>query len=148
MWTPDALARLTGFKAAMKARGLPFSDEDVVLWSKPSVDLPAWLATKPPHTAIFGWHEGIAGKILAAAAAAGIEVPRQLSVVGFDSTMFCESTTPRLTAVRQPIREMAEQAAQLLLDLIEGQSPSQLSHYFPCTLDVRDSTCPPASRRA
>jgi len=58
--------------------------------------------------------------------------------------MEVEPLEHRLTAVRQPVREMAEVAAQLLIDLIEGKTPSELSYTFPCVLDVRDSTSHPA----
>lgn len=142
--TPDALARLNGFRAAMARHGLAFGEEDIVTWKIESPAFADWWATNPPHTAIFGWHEGIAGKILDCARDLGVSVPEDLSVVGFDSTLYCESTKPRLTAVRQPIREMAEYAANLLLDLIEGQAPDSYSQFYPCTLDVRDSTSHPA----
>ncbi|MEZ0325784.1 MAG: LacI family DNA-binding transcriptional regulator [Fimbriimonas sp.] len=146
--TPDAVARLNGFRIAMDAHGLPFGSEDIVEWDIKAPALAAWKATNPPHTAIFAWHDGIAANILSEAASVGIRVPQDLSVVGFDSTMFCETTKPRLTAVRQPIREMAETAAQLLIDLVEGRTPSSFFHSFPCTLDVRDSTSHPPHYQA
>lgn len=145
---PDAHARLKGFSEAMASHGLAFGDDDIVEWDVRAPAVATWKAANPPQTAIFAWHEGIAGNILVEAAKAGISVPQDLSVVGYDSTMFCETTKPRLTAVRQPIREMAETAATLLLDLIEGRTPSPFSYNYPCTLDVRDSTSHPASHGA
>jgi DNA-binding LacI/PurR family transcriptional regulator len=141
--TPDALARLKGFRKAMARHGLPFGEEDLVVWTVAAPALAEWKATNPPHTAIYGWHEGLAGGILKEASRIGVSVPDELSVVGFDSTLYCETTKPRLTAVRQPVREMAEVAAGLLIDLIEGKTPPPHSHRFPCTLDVRDSTSSP-----
>ncbi|MHB8635679.1 MAG: LacI family DNA-binding transcriptional regulator [Fimbriimonadaceae bacterium] len=142
--TPDAHARLAGYRLAMRRRGLPCAEDDVAVWSITEPPVAEWLHTNPEHTAIFAWHEGLAGRILATAHAAGIQVPYAFSLVGFDSTMYCESTKPRLTAVRQPVREMAESAAQLLIDLVEGRASSATSRCFPCSLDVRDSTSPPA----
>ncbi len=142
---PDAWARLNGFRTAMAKRNLPFGDEDIAEWFVTPESIGEWWESRPPHTAIFAWHEGLAGKILAAAEVCGIPVPEAFSVVGFDSTRFCESTKPRLTAVRQPIREMAESAAQLLVELIAGNAP-RTSQSFPCTLDVRDSTSSPSFR--
>lgn len=144
--TPDAHARLAGFRAAMARRGLPCGDEDIVVWEIGDPPLADWAATRPPHTAIYAWHEGLAGRILETALRAGIDVPGAFSVVGFDSTMYCESTKPRLTAVRQPVREMAARAAQLLIDLVEGRLASADSLCFPCSIDVRDSTAYPARR--
>jgi LacI family transcriptional regulator len=146
--TPDALARLKGFRDAMHERGLEFDDRDIVEWQRPSESFADWYRQDTGHTAIFGWHEAIAANILIAAQDAGVNVPEDLSVVGFDSTRFCESTSPRLTAVQQPIREMAALAAQVLLGLIEGIKPVQDIFSFPCKLDIRDSTCRPAASRA
>lgn len=141
--TPDALARLDGLRTAMRRHGLAFDDEDIIEWKDPLDSFSEWYSRGTGHTAIFGWQEAVAGKILIAAQAAGVSVPRDLSVVGFDSTSFCESTTPPLTAVQQPIFEMANLAAQILLDLIEGQPPAQAVTSFPCKLDIRESTGPP-----
>jgi len=95
-------------------------------------------------TAVICWTERPAGLLLEKLRDAKIEVPSQLSVIGFDSTQFCETTTPRLTAVRQPIREMAAFAAETLLNLVAGEKSDQHSKVFPCTLDVRNSTAPAA----
>jgi len=141
---PDAHARLKGFGEAMARHGLPFGTEDVVVWKVSAPPVAEWRAANPDYTAVFAWHEGIAGAILTAATRAGIDVPGDLSIVGFDSTLFCESTKPRLTAVRQPIREMAEAPARMLIDLIEERPLVTSSMTFPCSLDIRDSTAPPA----
>jgi DNA-binding LacI/PurR family transcriptional regulator len=82
----------------------------------------------------------LAGRFLLRAAESGVVVPDQISVVGFDSTQYCDSTTPRLTAVKQPIREMAAHATRLLLDVIAEQTPSTSNVEFPCSFDVREST--------
>lgn len=143
---PDAHARLRGFRAALAERGLPFDERSTVVWSKKQPAVREWLATRPPHTAIFGWHEAIAGSVVAALTEAGVRVPEQMSVVGFDSTLYCDSIQPRLTAVRQPVREMAALAAETLLNLIEGGDAAFRDHVYPCTLDVRASTSFPAPR--
>ena len=91
-------------------------------------------------SAVICWSESLAGRLLSVLTKNGIQVPGEISIVGFDSTQYCETTNPRLTAIRQPIREMAAYAAQALLDLIAGQKSDQLSTIFPCALDVRGST--------
>lgn len=143
--TPDALARLKGFRDAMAKRGLRVGDREIVCWHTDAREFPEWCAAKHPHTAIFAWNERLGGEILARASETGLDVPHQLSVVGFDSTRYCESTSPRLTAVRQPIKEMAQTAASLLLSLIDGELPKPCHHQYPCTLDVRESTARPRS---
>lgn len=144
--TPDAQSRLRGFRRAMAAHGLECMDADVVCWSTTADELGDWLATKPPHTAIFAWNERLGGEILGRARELGLNLPDDLSVVGFDSTMYCDSTVPKLTAVRQPVKEMAQTAARILLDLIEGDPAARHSRTFPCTLDIRESTTSPCLR--
>ncbi|MBX3110652.1 MAG: LacI family DNA-binding transcriptional regulator [Fimbriimonadaceae bacterium] len=140
--TPDAQARLSGFLEACTSHGIDVHDEDVVIWGREAEEFGHWLRRRYGQTAVFAWNEQVASSILRRAAEHKVSVPGDLSVVGFDSTRYCELTTPRLTAVRQPIRLMASQAAHTLLDLIEGRKPSQYDQVFACTLDVRDSTGP------
>lgn len=141
--TPDAQARLAGFRKAMAAWELPGGAEDVVCWSTEAAELASWLATDPPHTAVLAWNERLGGEILARARELKLSVPEELSVVGFDSTNYCNSTIPKLTAVSQPVKAMAQTAARLLLDLIDGNAKDRQFTPFPCALDVRESTTRP-----
>lgn len=141
--TPDCMARLAGFRLAMARRGQTVGEEDAACWNWYLENFPKWWAGKPPHTAIVCWSERCGAQMLIQAEMHGISVPDDLSVVGFDSTQYCETTKPRLTAVRQPISEMAVHASEVLLAMIAGQAPQQDSYSFPCTLDVRDSTASP-----
>ena len=141
--TPDSQERLAGMWKAMQTRGLPFSEEDVLTFDAKGDNFAPWWQSKPPHTAIIAWDEGMAGKILRQAHDLGVRVPGELSVVGFDSTIYCEGTTPKLTAVCQPIKDMAREAARLLMRLICGENLPERSVRYPCTFDVRESTAPP-----
>ncbi len=144
--TPDAQARLRGFRAAMDERGLGPHDEDVVVFGTDASEFADWRAAQPPHTAIFAWNERLGGEILMRANELGLDLPAELSVVGFDSTAYCDSFTPKLTAVRQPVKEMARTAARLLLNLIENEPLERQNVTFPCTLDIRESTTRPRHR--
>ncbi|HSI72007.1 MAG TPA: LacI family DNA-binding transcriptional regulator [Fimbriimonas sp.] len=144
--TPDAVARYEGFRQALRSQELPVYENDFETWSPNCEEFGAWRQSKAPHTAIFAWNERMAGEILKRAAEYGASIPGELSVVGFDSTQYCETTTPRLTAVRQPIKEMAKHATELLLAMIEGNRPDSTTYTFPCTLDVRDTTAIPISK--
>ena len=137
---PDCVERREAFFAGAARRGLC---ADAVSWSWSLEEFAAYRASGNDHTAIVGWSERCAAHVLARAAEAGLSVPRDLSVVGFDSTDFCETTRPRLTAVCQPIGEMAARAAATLIDFIEGTESLPSSTLFPCTLDVRGSTARP-----
>jgi LacI family transcriptional regulator len=86
--------------------------------------------------------------LMAAAQSAGLKVPGDLSVVGYDDLPMAAWTTPPLTTVRQPIIEKGRLAARLLIQRMKGkavQSPPPLG----TSLVVRGSTSPPlgASRR-
>lgn len=141
--TPDAQARLSGFLAASAELGIEVSENDVVVWSYAAEEFRDWWQTQPPHTAIFAWNEGVAGNILMQAGKVGIKVPEELSVVGFDSTRYCDTTTPKLTAVRQPISVMARAATEHLFNLLAGESVSLEDVVFECSVDERESLAAP-----
>ena len=78
---------------------------------------------------------------------AGICVPVDVSIVGFDDIPFARLLSPRLTTVRQPAYDMGHRAATLLLDLLDGKADVQPAGLFPVTLEVRDSVAPPKAAR-
>jgi DNA-binding LacI/PurR family transcriptional regulator len=102
------------------------------------------LAHAPHLTAIFVLNDLMALGALDAARAAGRRVPTDLSIVGFDDIPFAALANPPLTTVGQPIRQLGEQAADLLLDVIEhgptNVTSVQPSVLMPNELVVREST--------
>jgi LacI family transcriptional regulator len=142
--TPDCAARREAFLKLAPRFGLKGGEESVQNWTRGAPEFDRGWHRRSGYTAIFAWNERLGAEILSRAQALGVPVPHEISVVGFDSTAFCDTTTPRLTAVRQPIREMAAHAGDLLLSLIAGQRPEHYSSIFPCTLDVRGSTAIPS----
>ncbi len=101
-----------------------------------------------PHTALVCFSDELAGFVLGSLERFGVSVPRDVSVVGFDSSAFCDSTRPRLTSVNQPVEHMAFAATTHLLTLIhevEAGLPKSpvASSIYDCGLDVRESTAPP-----
>ena len=141
--TPDCESRLEGLQSHMARHGLEFKAEDLFVWGWHLEGFDEWWATGPPQTAVFCWSERCAGELLIKAAASGVCVPEQLSVVGFDSTPYCETLRPRLTAVRQPIAEMARLAGETLLAILDGHRGDASQIVVPCEFDVRDSTAAP-----
>jgi LacI family transcriptional regulator len=138
--------RIQAMKIAMAAHGLPFDESDVLNWDYEASQFGRWWAMTPPHTALILRSESQAGPIYEHAAKFGARIPEDLSVVGFDSTAYCETLSPRLTAVRQPIEAMAKRATDLLLAIIEGRDVLPAAdHVFPCGFDIRESTARPAS---
>ena len=100
-------------------------------------------------TAVVCFNDKVAVGVLEAAAARGLRVPRDLSVTGFDDIDVSRATTPRLTTVRQPLREMGRVAVTMLMRQLEGHAHDALSMELATDLVVRDSTGParPAASR-
>jgi LacI family transcriptional regulator len=89
--------------------------------------------------------------ILHALNAAGIHIPRQVAVAGFDDFEMADVFQPALTVVRQPIYQLGEVAANLLFQRISGSDPPKVGHrvILPVELIVRCSCgCQPRTSKA
>ena len=82
-----------------------------------------------------------------AARRSGLDVPRDVSVVGFDDSALMTFTDPPLTTVRQPIEPMCRTAIELLASEIAGTGLSRDELLFEPELVVRGSTAPPSAAR-
>ena len=78
-----------------------------------------------------------------AAREARLHIPEDLSVVGFDDLPVAQWVGPPLTTVRQPLVEMAVAAAELVLEMANGNDPSQPRLELATELVIRESTAPP-----
>ncbi|MCW1986379.1 UNVERIFIED_ORG: LacI family transcriptional regulator [Sphingomonas sp. R1F5B] len=99
------------------------------------------LAHTPRPTAIFATNDDSAAGALVACSRAGLAVPRDVSICGFDDSWVARSVWPYLTTVYQPIQEMSYAAASLLMDR-EGDAAPAL-RLLPYHLVERDSIAPP-----
>jgi DNA-binding LacI/PurR family transcriptional regulator len=100
------------------------------------------LALPDPPTAVYCYNDMQALGALRAVRERGLNVPRDVSVVGMDDLYLSSYTDPPLTTVQQPKQEMGRRAAQILLELLSGKTPE--SHIMlPGKLVVRESTAPP-----
>lgn len=119
-------ARYQGYSQALREAGL-YPDPELVLegdFLPPSgrACANAFFALPPTKrpTAIFAASDQMAYGVLAAAEEAGLSVPRDIALVGFDDDHPSAYTHPPLTTVRQPYFEMGEQSVALLLSLLEA----------------------------
>lgn len=105
------------------------------------------LATGKRFTALVAFNDISAIGAMRAFRDAGLRVPEDISVVGFDDIQGAAYLTPRLTTVRQPLRRMGEIAAERLLARVVngGNSRAQQVSVEP-ELVVRESTCAPSSK--
>jgi DNA-binding LacI/PurR family transcriptional regulator len=98
------------------------------------------LARKRPFTALFAYNDMSAIGSIRAFQTAGLRVPEDVSVVGFDDIQFAGHTNPSLTTVRQPLQKMGEIAARTLLSRIEERGDWVPEIAIEPEFVVRDST--------
>ena len=77
----------------------------------------------------------------------GLRVPEDVSIVGFDDIQSAAYHNPSLTTIRQPLQQMGGVAARILLQRIRGQATFPDAVPILPELVIRESTCPPGSRR-
>lgn len=92
-------------------------------------------------TAIFCYCDTVAAGALLACRRLGVDVPGQLSVIGFDDNVLCEIVSPSLSTIHQPKIEMGQMAMQMLLNSFRGEDVQDC--LWQPTLVVRESTAPP-----
>lgn len=141
-------ARMHGYLQALEGYGLSINGRSVRLLECASTESGGvesfqtlWKSHHHP-TAVIAMSDIIAIGVIKAATAAGLRVPQDLSVVGFDDITLASLIQPALTTVAQPSREKGELAATQLVRLIESDS-EPLHQVLPTRLVVRATVCPP-----
>lgn len=137
--------RLEAFQGHMVRHGLTVEASDVIEARTPD-DVARYLSAGPRHTAIVGAHDGIAADFIEMAPKFEVRIPEDLSIVGFDSTSYCNELRPSLTSVFQPLAIMGRCAAEMLVKRINGETIHHSQVIFPCDLDVRGSTTSVSAR--
>src|SRR5713226_2808052 len=105
------------------------------------------LARRRPFTALFAYNDISAIGSIRAFQEAGLRVPEDISVLGFDDIQIAAYNTPSLTTVRQPLRKIGEIAARTLLDRLEERVKYIPEIAIRPEFVVRNSTAAPSSRR-
>ncbi|MEW2315124.1 LacI family DNA-binding transcriptional regulator [Streptomyces bauhiniae] len=143
-----ARARLDGYRAALETAGLP-ADPALIregdFHHESGHRLGLDLLGRPDRpTAVFAGNDLQALGLYEAARELGLRVPEDVSVVGFDDLPVARWVGPPLTTVRQPLTEMAEAAARLVLELGRGERERTATRLELATsLVVRSSTAAP-----
>ena len=146
-----SVERLRGHQAALAAMGVS-ADPGLVIETDFGLAEGGAMATEKllelpdPPTAIFAFNDILALGAVRAAAARGLRVPDDLSVVGYDDAGMAALVTPALTTVRQPLGEMGRLATGLLARLLNRQNVEALHIELETKLVVRSSTAPPRLR--
>lgn len=137
--------RFQGYKDGLEAAGLPFDpalvlpgDYTIGSGVRTGQDLVA-RSTRP--TAVFCTSDEMAIGLMRTLFSAGLRVPDDISVAGFDDIEFAAVAEPSLTTIRQPRRELGQAAAAALIDLLQGR-PSPKRIRLETDLVIRDSVAP------
>ena len=128
-----AAARVEGVSDALSAQGIRLGSPYLI---EAAYDLEAsasaaetLLSLDPRPTAVICGNDVLAAGALIGARRAGYDVPRELSVVGYDDIDLAIAVEPQLTTVRVPHRRMGKTAARLLRGMISGKEPAQSVMY-------------------
>ena len=153
---PFQLPRCAAYLDGLREQGLPVDPELVIppiagersLFATQHdgyMGMQKLLLLRSRPTAVFARNDYTAMGALLAAREAGVAVPGDISIIGFDNVPLSSFTAPPLTTVKQPIAEQGREAATLLLNRIQSEVPVQRTErVFECHLVVRESTAPPA----
>lgn len=132
--------RYQGYGDALRAAGLQSRPEWHVRDAAGMLEL---LRGAEPVTAVFAVSDRRAAELATELDTVGVRIPDDLSLVGFDNVVNADLIAGGLTTVYHPIQEMATQAVQHLLALIEGAPAEECRSVTPTRLVIRRSTAPP-----
>jgi LacI family transcriptional regulator len=145
--------RLLGFQQAMAEAGLPVDDDMIVLGQftyrsgLEATEKLLDLADRP--TAIFASNDDMAAAAITVAHRRHLDVPKDLTVCGFDDTDFAQSIWPELTTIHQPIADMSRAAIEMLYAKIKakraGNQDMRHDELLEFTFVRRDSDGPPSA---
>lgn len=140
--------RLEGYKAALKDHGLPVNEELILdgnFYRKIAYEkMLKLLELDELPTAVFIASDEMALGAVKAIREKGLEIPKDISIIGFDDNPICTELFPQITTVRQPISEMGRLAAELMIKLIGGKEKNGIKKSLDTELVIRDS-CRPIS---
>jgi LacI family transcriptional regulator len=148
-------ARHAGYRAVLLEAGV---EPPPSMWWEPgsetirvgraAVNLIEGLRGPGAPTALFVWNDFAAIALVEACEAAGISIPRDLSIVGFDDIAIAGLNRISLTTIAQPLDFQAERAVEFLLERMEGRAPERPRHLsVPVEIRVRGSSAPLAGAR-
>lgn len=145
--------RLDGYKNALKSRGIEVNTNLIInLHAGDAAEeytmLNGYRLTKEllakdvKFTALFAISDTLALGALRALKEAGLSVPEDVSVIGYDGINLGDFSNPRMSTLRQPVEEMALATVEMLCDIIEGKRKNE-QLLFPGELVIRESTRAP-----
>ena len=143
----SAVDRLAGYQAALRDAGIALAptliSEGDFGFTSGYTGTQRFLALAEPPTAIVAASDVAAFGVIEGALAAGLAVPQNLSVIGFDDIPEAAYRRPALTTIRQPLREMGRLSTRMLINHLEDPESPLTRIELPTILQVRSTTAPP-----
>lgn len=144
----SSTVRFNGFRDAMLLAGLPVEEQLTAFCDfsyASGFRTASRLIEEQRPSAIMTGADLIAFGAVDAARKHGLDVPGQLSVVGFDDLPQAAQSFPGLTTVRQPLHDMGQAAVRALMSIIDGNPPPTQHMQLPTSLVVRGTSAAPAA---
>jgi LacI family transcriptional regulator len=144
----DYQERFSAYRSVLSKHNFPYIEELVAHTELPSEPadygyegykgMKGLLIHKPD--AVFAADDSLAIGAMKAIKEAGLRIPEDMAVAGFDDVPSASSAVPPLTTVRQPFLELGRKAATVLIERIEKNPPAQQEKILPVELVVRASS--------
>lgn len=138
-----ASERVQGFGEALRNAGIGYVSLELDAAKAGNRDtveeIARFLGDHPGTDAVFASSDVIAAEVIQACHRLGVRIPEELKLIGYDDVSIASYLTPRLTTIRQPIREMCERSVELIARQIEGEEVLGF-HTFPVALVERETT--------
>ncbi|MBA4420045.1 MAG: LacI family transcriptional regulator [Anaerolinea sp.] len=119
-----SMERIKGYEGAMKMAGIPVRQENIIVGDFTTLSgekaMESLLAAIEFPTAVFCFNDMMAIGAMAAIRKAGLSIPGDVSIIGFDDIELASLVVPPLTTVAQPFSEIASYATDLLIERIKG----------------------------
>lgn len=137
-----ASGRAKGFGEKLGSHGIEPSYLPLEMVEEDSTNEDAivrFLTKRPDIDGIFASSDVIAAEVMQACSRIGRNIPNEIKLIGYDDVSLAVLTTPRLSTVKQPIREMSERTIEIMIQQIEGAEVPMIN-MFPVSLIERETT--------
>ena len=137
-------ARSRGYRDALRAAGIE-PDEELILPTRIEAEsgrapTRKLLALPERPTAIFAFHDQVAVDVIQEVKAAGLAIPQEMAVMGFDGLRAGLMTQPPLSTVRQPLEHIGERVVEIIQQRIIDPGAPPTREVVPVELELREST--------
>ena len=142
----DSVHRVNGHKRALAEKEIPFDENLFFIGDYKetggSAGLKHFIDNNLSFSALICANDEMASGAMKYAREHGVELPNNLSIIGFDNVIFANYLYPKLTTIDNPVNKMGEMAAKLVLKTVYKQKTSPIQNLFEPQLIYRKSVLP------